>query len=45
MSSPRKRLVPKEISPLPALVVDNDDDEQEVIVTHESDEEPDADAM
>jgi len=45
MSSPRKRLVPKEISPLPALVVDNDNDEQEVIVMHESDEEPDADAM
>lgn len=44
MSSPRKRLVPKEISPPPALVV-HDDDEKEDNIAHQSDEEPDADAM
>lgn len=37
MSSPRKRLVPKEISPPPSIVVNDDNDER--------DQEPDADAM
>ena len=37
MSSPRKRLVPKEISPPPSIVVNDDNDER--------DQEPDVDAM
>lgn len=45
MSSPRKRLVPKEISPPPNLDTKNDGDENEVIMAHDSDDEPHTDAM
>lgn len=45
MSSTRKRLVPKEISPPLALVVNDDDDEKEVDIAQQSDDEPDVDAM
>ena len=44
MSTHWKRLVPKEISPAPAVVVD-DDEVKELPEAQESDDEPEANAM